>query len=67
MNKVSVFSLEKLPIRHKWSNLKLCEMFEWNIILNRRNIGLLTQQVKWLGSKRIELHPWGPKIKLRQQ
>jgi hypothetical protein len=32
--------------------------------LNKINIRLNTQQVGWLGGKRVQLHPWGPRIKL---
>jgi len=32
--------------------------------LNRINITLSTQKVGWLGGKGVELHPWGPRIKL---
>jgi hypothetical protein len=34
-----------------------------NYGLNRIKIKLFTQQVRWLGGKGVELHPWGPKIK----
>jgi hypothetical protein len=35
--------------------------------LNRINIRLFTQQVGWqLGGKGVELHPWGPKVKLHK-
>jgi hypothetical protein len=34
--------------------------------LNKINIKLFTQQMGWLGGKRIELHPWGPRIKLHK-
>jgi hypothetical protein len=33
---------------------------------NRINIRLFTQQVRWLGGKEVEFHPWGPKIKLHK-
>jgi hypothetical protein len=32
--------------------------------LNKINIKLFTQLVGWLGGKRVELHYWGPRIKL---
>jgi hypothetical protein len=32
--------------------------------LNRINITILTQKVGWLGGKGVELHPWGPRVKL---
>jgi hypothetical protein len=34
--------------------------------LNIINIILLTQQVGEFGGKGIELHPWGPRIKLHK-
>jgi len=34
--------------------------------LNKINIKLFTQQMGWLSDKRIELYPWGPKIKLHK-
>jgi len=33
---------------------------------SRINIRLFTQQVGWLGSKKIEFHPWGPKNQTSQ-
>jgi hypothetical protein len=32
--------------------------------VNKINIGLFTQELRWLGGKRIELHIWGPRNKL---
>ncbi len=34
--------------------------------LNKINIRLFTQQVGWLGGKKVEFHPWGPRIKLHK-
>jgi hypothetical protein len=34
--------------------------------VNKINIILFTQQVGWLGGKGVELHPWGPRIKLHK-
>jgi len=34
--------------------------------VNRIKIKLFTQQLKWLGGEQIELHPWGPLIKLHE-
>jgi hypothetical protein len=34
--------------------------------LNKINIKCFTQQVGWLGGKRVELHPSGLKIKLEK-
>jgi hypothetical protein len=34
--------------------------------VNRINIGLFTKQVWWLGNKGVELHLWGPRIKLHK-
>jgi hypothetical protein len=33
---------------------------------SRINIKLFTQQVRWLGGKKVEFHPWGRKIKLHK-
>jgi hypothetical protein len=34
--------------------------------LNKIKNKLFTQEVGWLGGKKIELHPWGPKIKFHK-
>jgi hypothetical protein len=33
-------------------------------VLNRINTKLFTQQIKWLGGKGIQFHPYSPRIKL---
>jgi hypothetical protein len=34
--------------------------------VNKINIRLFTQQLGWLDGKAVELHPWGPRIKLHK-
>jgi hypothetical protein len=34
--------------------------------LNKINITLFTQQVGLFGDKKVEFHPWGPRIKLHK-
>ncbi len=34
--------------------------------LNRIKNKLFTQQMGWFDGKKVELHPWGPKIKLHK-
>ncbi len=34
--------------------------------INKINIRFFTQQVGWLGGKRVKLHPWGSRIKFHK-
>jgi hypothetical protein len=43
----------------------LCNV-EMKYGLNKINVRLFTQQVRWLGGKRIEFDLWGPRINLHK-
>ncbi len=61
----SFFHLNNLLIRYESSNLSLCNVY-MKYCLNKINTKLFTQQVGWFGGKRVQFHPWGPRIKIHK-
>jgi len=57
----NIVTRKKIWIRYQISKMMFCVMFQWSK-LNRMQITILSQQVRWLGGKRVDYHPWGSRI-----
>ncbi len=66
MNKFFIFSFGQF-IKKIWIIKFEIMCNDWmKYGLNKINTKLFTQQVGWLGGKRVQFCPWGPRIKLHK-
>jgi hypothetical protein len=66
MNKFFIFSFKQFINKVCIIKFEVLCNFKMKYGLNKINNGSFTKQVRWLGSKKIQFHLWGPNIKLHK-